>query len=114
VIAAIWAEVLRVEKVGIHDNFFELGGHSLLATRISMRLPEAFGIDVPLRSLFEAPTIASLADVVERKLATKPGLGDHLDDRLNQVSRDFVLETISQVEAMSDADVDAMLKKITR
>jgi amino acid adenylation domain-containing protein len=60
-LANIWAEVLGVERVGIHDNFFELGGHSLLATQVVSRLRETFGIEFPLRKLFEHPTIESLA-----------------------------------------------------
>lgn len=61
VIAAIWAEVLRVEHVGKTDNFFELGGHSLLATQVISRLRSEFRVEVPLRRIFEAPTVAALA-----------------------------------------------------
>ena len=68
VLAKTWVEVLKLEKVGIHDNFFELGGHSLLATRMISRLRTVFGLDLPLRSLFERPTIASLADCIEALL----------------------------------------------
>ncbi len=59
-LAGIWAAVLQLDRVGIHDNFFELGGHSLLATRIISRVRDDFGIEVPLRTLFDTPTIAGM------------------------------------------------------
>ncbi|MFL6235266.1 MAG: amino acid adenylation domain-containing protein, partial [Thermoanaerobaculia bacterium] len=67
--AAIWSEVLGVRRPGIHDDFFELGGHSLLATQVMSRVREAFGVEVPLRRLFEGPTVAELAREVEAALA---------------------------------------------
>jgi amino acid adenylation domain-containing protein len=60
-VAAVWGEVLQLERIGIYDNFFELGGHSLLATRLVSRLAAALHVDIPLRSVFEHPTIAGLA-----------------------------------------------------
>jgi amino acid adenylation domain-containing protein/non-ribosomal peptide synthase protein (TIGR01720 family) len=65
VLAGIWAEVLRLKRVGIHDNFFELGGHSLLATQIISRVREVFQVELPLRSLFEYPALADLAMRIE-------------------------------------------------
>jgi amino acid adenylation domain-containing protein len=65
ILAQIWSEVLQIERIGIHDNFFELGGHSLLATQVISRLRNAINLDVALRSLFENPTIAGLADRVD-------------------------------------------------
>jgi len=64
-IAAIWAEVLGLKQVGIEDNFFALGGHSLSAARVVHMVRPAFKIDLPLRSIFEAPTIAELSLIVE-------------------------------------------------
>jgi amino acid adenylation domain-containing protein len=69
-IAAIWAELLGLDRVGVHDNFFALGGHSLLATRVIMRLREEFGPDLPLQLVFEQPTVAQLA---EQLAARQPG-----------------------------------------
>ena len=63
-LAGLWSDVLKVERVGINDNFFDLGGHSLLATRLMFQLRERFNVDIPLRALFEAPTIATLAPVI--------------------------------------------------
>jgi amino acid adenylation domain-containing protein len=65
ILAVIWAEVLRVKQVGIHDNFFELGGHSLLATQVISRLRQAFGIELRLQTLFEAPTLGELSERLE-------------------------------------------------
>ncbi|AFZ33306.1 non-ribosomal peptide synthetase (plasmid) [Gloeocapsa sp. PCC 7428] len=61
ILAEIWAETLELAQVGIEDNFFELGGHSLLATRVISQVRRMFGIELPLRRLFETPTIAELA-----------------------------------------------------
>ncbi|PMB39472.1 non-ribosomal peptide synthetase [Fischerella thermalis CCMEE 5319] len=62
----LWSEVLGVEKVGINDNFFELGGNSLLTTKLILKIRAAFQVDLPLRTLFESPTVASLAINLEK------------------------------------------------
>jgi amino acid adenylation domain-containing protein len=64
-LAALWMRLLGLPQVGIHDNFFELGGHSLLATQLMSRIRDVLQVEVPLRSLFEAPTIAGLAKQIE-------------------------------------------------
>jgi amino acid adenylation domain-containing protein len=65
VVAGVWRQVLAIDQIGIHDNFFELGGHSLLATQVISRLRDVFQIEVLLRTLFQAPTVASLAESLE-------------------------------------------------
>lgn len=65
ILVGIWAEVLGVERVGVHDKFFDLGGHSLLATQVVSRVRQAFDVDLPLRDFFKAPTIVELAQTIE-------------------------------------------------
>ncbi len=69
-LAQMWSNLLGIKRIGIHDNFFELGGHSLLATKVIVRLRKEFEVDLPLSTLFEAPTIADLAmKIVQQKAA---------------------------------------------
>ncbi|HEU0052513.1 MAG TPA: condensation domain-containing protein, partial [Longimicrobium sp.] len=70
VLAGTWAEVLGVERVGVEDHFFELGGHSLLATRVAARVRAVFGVELPLRSVFERSVLSELAAEIERLRGT--------------------------------------------
>jgi amino acid adenylation domain-containing protein/thioester reductase-like protein len=65
-LAEIWTEVLSLEKIGIHDNFFELGGHSLLITQLLAKVRNTFDVELPLKDLFNAPTIADLAESINQ------------------------------------------------
>ena len=65
-LAALWAEILGLERVGIHDNFFELGGHSMLALRVLHKMNQVFRIHFPPAVIFEEPTLSGLAEFVER------------------------------------------------
>ena len=73
-LAGIWAEVLGAESVGVFDDFFERGGHSLLAAQVLARLRDAFGVDLPLAELFDSPTVAAQARMVEQALRADAGV----------------------------------------
>jgi amino acid adenylation domain-containing protein/non-ribosomal peptide synthase protein (TIGR01720 family) len=88
VLAQIWSDVLRIEQVGIHDNFFSLGGHSLIATQMVARARAAFHVELPLRGLFEAPTVAELA---RRIMALRRDAPQSLPPLLVPASRDRLL-----------------------
>jgi len=71
----LWQEILKQHGFGIHDDFFELGGHSLLVTQVISRLRERLGVELPVRALFEAPTIAEFAERVEDARASEMAEG---------------------------------------
>jgi surfactin family lipopeptide synthetase A len=89
-IARIWAEVLKVEKAGIHDNFFDLGGHSLIATQVISRMRKVFALEIPLRALFDSPTIEQMAAAIMERQG-EPLTADEITcvlDRLEPLSED--------------------------
>jgi len=94
-IAGIWGALLGIEKVGRYDNFFELGGHSLLATQVISRVRSTFHVDLPLRRMFEAPTVAELARAVSQALEQVPDAAG-----LERIVR--------EIEALSEQNVEAM------
>ena len=84
-LAEIWAEILKVDRVGIDDNFFDIGGHSLLAIQVISRTREIFSVDVGVAQLFEAPTVGALAQAIE-KLAVKRS--DNMKSSITRAPRD--------------------------
>jgi acyl carrier protein len=95
-LATIWAEVLGVERVGIHDNFFELGGHSLLATRVISQSNQAFSVELSLRHIFETPTVAGLAVAVTQS-------------QFEQTEDEDLAHLLAELEGLSDEEVQQLL-----
>jgi acyl carrier protein len=98
----IWAEVLGLEQVGVNDPFLELGGNSLLAMILASRVLKALNVQVPLRALFEAPTVAQMATVIIEILANRVG-----EEKLNQMFE----EVLSQDDPPSPPSPESSLEK---
>jgi acyl carrier protein len=94
-LAAIWVDVLKKERIGVTESFMTLGGHSLLAIRVLGKLSRQFGVRLPLRSLFDTPTIAELAQVV--------------DAEVSAAKERELAAALASLEGMSDADVQRMM-----
>jgi amino acid adenylation domain-containing protein len=94
-LAALWAELLRVEKVGLQDNFFDLGGHSLLATQLAVRIRHEFDIEISLRTLFETANLEELAKAVFLQLLSESG-----DDPEG---------LLAELDGMSEEEMQALL-----
>lgn len=95
-LANIWSEVLRLDQIGINDNFFDLGGHSLLATQVISRVQIAFNVELPLRAIFENPTVA--------------GLGMALVQTQAEVAEEAeLLRVLEELEHLSEDEADSEL-----
>jgi amino acid adenylation domain-containing protein len=95
-LAGLWAEVLKVGRVGIHDDFFAIGGHSLLATQLVFRLRQVFGLELPLRVLTDSPTIAELAYELARRQAGEQEAAE-------------VAAVLAEIQGLSEDEVEALL-----
>lgn len=97
-LANIWADVLGVERIGIHDNFFEFGGHSLLATQLLSRVHNEFGVELSLQGLFAKPTIAALSTVIAQ----------HMLDTTESADAALI---VAEIKQLTDLDARALLDK---
>jgi hypothetical protein len=98
VLLGIWQEVLGLPQPGIHDNFFRLGGHSLLATRVVSQLDELFHVQLPLRTIFEAPTIAEQATIMLQN-----------PDERGRIER--TAQLLVEIAQLSEDEVEALLNE---
>jgi acyl carrier protein len=108
ILAEIWAQVLRLERVGIEDNFFEIGGHSLLATQVVSRVRQRLGVDLPLRRIFESPTVSGLAQGLEQQLRY------HTATELPIKKSAGIKPAVSpeEIERLSEDEIDSLLYQV--
>ncbi len=111
----IWSDILGLKHIGIHDNFFDLGGHSLSATRLISRVHSSLHIDIPVRTIFEAPTINSFAYIIEEKQGSRRVNGH--TDRAPVVGEDesvqFLLEEHRDIEDDRIANILAKIESLS-
>ena len=93
-LAAIWQDVLSLDRVGVNDNFFDLGGHSLAASRVISRVIQAFQVELPIKALFDAPTVTAMATIIAQN-QTKRASNAELARMLNE------LDSMSEEEAQN-------------
>jgi amino acid adenylation domain-containing protein len=110
-ICGIFQDLMQWERVSIHDNFFDLGGHSLSATRVASRLSTMVGQSLPARLLFEAPTVAHLAEATERHLA----IADRASMAPAAVTQSLGTEQLlASVEALSEDEIELLLEQLSQ
>jgi natural product biosynthesis luciferase-like monooxygenase protein len=110
-LAQIWAEVLRLERVGIENKFFDLGGHSLVALQIIARVRNAFQVELTMRHIFEAPTVAQLAATITNIQLTG---GTHEESSIDSFVAQDEQRLLEDIDQLSDQQVDLLLNDLLR
>lgn len=95
-LAEIMASVLKIDKVGVFDNFFELGGHSMMGTQIVSQLREEYLVELPLRTLFENPTVDGIARAIT-------------EEQASQIDEDELADMLSELDGLADDELQQML-----
>jgi acyl carrier protein len=96
VVAEVWARVLGLDQIGVRDNFFQLGGHSLLTTQMVSRLRDIFRVEIPLRSVFQSPTVEGVVNVIAEIWGER--------EIVEEIARTF-----KEVEQLSESEVETTL-----
>lgn len=109
VLADICASVLGTERVGIHDDFFAFGGHSLLATQVISQLRTIWQVELPVRSLFDSPTIAELAQIIMEQYSEQQ---DCVAAAIKWIEQKKAEQLIAQLDHLSDEEVDSALREL--
>jgi acyl carrier protein len=99
-LAEIWYQLLKLSRISIYDNFFDLGGHSLLITRLAARIRNTFEVNIPLRDLFEAPTIELMASRIEQRQL----------ELFEQAGDESLKQMLSSLEDLSEDEIHLLLE----
>jgi acyl carrier protein len=111
-LASMWQELLKLEDVGTEENFFELGGHSLLVLQVIARIRKAFEVEIPVRVVFEQPTIAEIATEVEKALASGQKVRTPVLQRRQRPAVASQEALLAQLDTLSATEVQALLQRV--
>ncbi len=112
-LADIWCELLGVDEVGVHDNFFNLGGHSLIAIKVATRIREHFHQEINLGAMFETPTVAALAEMIEEG-QRNPKQGSDFEIERVPRGNDDMAQILAELANLSEQEAEAQLLNETR